>query len=86
MPGAKPSTSKNFPDPPLSKILTESKPTYFIEEEQVPRAGVIIKRNFQRTRWLNGKTLLWIGRRKQAGRGEGWANIMFDQIVPIKRE
>ncbi len=71
---------------PLSKILIESQPTYFIEEEEVPRAGVIIKRNFQRTRWLNGKTFLWVGRRKQAGRGEGLANLTFDQILPIERK
>lgn len=70
---------------PLSKILTEKQPTYFIEEEEVPRAGVIVRRNFQRTRWLNGKTFLWMGRRKQAGRGEGLANLMFDQILPIER-
>jgi hypothetical protein len=65
----------------LSRVLTERQPTYFIEEEEVPRAGVIIRQTFQRTRWLNGKTFLWIGRRKQSGRGEGMANLMFDQII-----
>ncbi|RNI30686.1 hypothetical protein [Rufibacter latericius] len=71
---------------PISRIVSETKPVFFIEEEEIPRAGVIIRRNFQRTRWLNGKTYLWVGRRKQAGRGEGIANLMFDQIIPIKRE
>lgn len=70
---------------PLSRVVSENKPTFFIEEEEIPRAGVIIRRNFQRTRWLNGKTYLWVGRRKQAGRGEGLANLMFDQILPIQR-
>lgn len=68
---------------PVSRVVTESQPTYFVEEEEVPRAGVVIQRNFQRTRWLNGKTFLWVGRRKRAGRGEGIANLMFDQILPI---
>jgi hypothetical protein len=69
----------------LSRVLTECQPTYFIEEEEVPRAGVIIRQSFQRTRWLNGKTFLWLGRRKQAGRGEGLANLLFDQILPIQQ-
>ncbi len=68
---------------PKGVILNESQPTYFIEEEEVPRTGVIVERSFQRTRWLNGKTYLWLGRRKTAGRGEGWSGLMFDQIVPI---
>lgn len=71
---------------PLSAIVSEKIPVFFIEEEEVPRAGVIITRNFQRTRWLNGKTFLWIGRRKKAGRGEGLANLMFDQILSIERK
>jgi hypothetical protein len=69
---------------PKSKLISETQPVCFIEEEEVPRAGVIVTRNFQRTRWLNGKTFLWIGRRKLAGRGEGSANLMFDQLINIR--
>ncbi len=71
---------------PQSKVVSEVQPVYFIEEEEVPRAGIIINRNFQRTRWLNGKTCLWLGRRKRAGRGEGSANLMFDQLVTIRKD
>lgn len=71
--------------PPQSKLLTEQQPVFFIEEEEVPRAGAIIERSFQRTRWLRGRTCLWLGRRKMAGRGEGWSGLMFDQILPIRR-
>ena len=67
----------------LGKILTEIQPVYFIEEEEVPRSGAIVSRRFQRTRWLDGRVILWMGRRKQAGRGEGMANLVFDSIVPI---
>ena len=42
-----------------------------IEEEEVPRAGRIVQRAFQRARWHDGKTYLWIGRRSETGRGEG---------------
>ena len=70
---------------PISKLLTETQPVQFIEEEEISRAGVIVKRQFKRTRWLNGKTCLWIGRTKQTGRGEGWSGLMFDQILPVTK-
>ena len=64
-------------------ILTEVKKKYLLNEEEVPRAGVIVERSYQRTRWLNGKTFTWIGRRKEAGRGEGWSGLLFDRIQDI---
>jgi len=67
----------------LGVLLTEKPAPYFINEEEVPRAGIAVQRAFQRTRWLNGKTFLWIGRYKQAGRGEGHSNLKFDQIEDI---
>lgn len=67
----------------LGILLTEKLAPYFINEEEVPRAGVMVQRSFQRARWLNGKTYLWIGRYKEAGKGEGWSNLKFDQIEPI---
>lgn len=69
--------------PPASQLLTEQQPVHFIEEEEVPRAGVIVTRMYKRTRWLNGKTYLWIGRSKTVGRGEGWSGLMFDQILQV---
>jgi hypothetical protein len=70
---------------PKSVLLTEKPAPFFIEEEEVPRAGVSVERRYQRTRWLNGRTCLWLGRRKTTGRGEGWSGLMFDQILDIKR-
>lgn len=72
-------------NPPRSRVISETKPVYFLEEEEVPRAGVIVESSYQRTRWLGGRSLLWLGRRKMAGRGEGWSGLMFDQIVPIEK-
>lgn len=57
---------------------------YFIHEEEVPRAGAIITRTFQRTRWFDGKIYTWLGRRKETGRGEGSSGLVFDQIVAVK--
>jgi len=74
LPGAK---------PPKGVLLNEAQPVYFINEEEVPRSGISVQRSYQRTRWLNGKTYLWIGRSKETGKGEGWSNLVFDQIQDI---
>jgi hypothetical protein len=68
----------------LGRVLSEQAAPYFVFEEEVPRSGVVVERSFQRARWLNGTTHLWIGRRKTAGRGEGWSNLKFDHIEPIE--
>lgn len=57
---------------------------YRIKEEEVPRAGVFASRRFQRSRWIDGSTYLWIGRRKSAGRGEGSSGLRFDIIEEDK--
>ena len=41
------------------------------------RRRVRRERSWQRTRWLGGRTLIWIGRRKTAGRGEGLSDLML---------
>jgi hypothetical protein len=55
--------------------------TLVIEEEEVPRSGVILKRKFQYARSSDGKSWLWIGRSKVAGRGEAQSNLRFDVAV-----
>jgi hypothetical protein len=50
-----------------------------IFEEEIPREGARVTRAFQYARWLNGAPLLWIGRRKQPGRGEGSSGLKFDR-------
>ncbi|EKV01582.1 hypothetical protein Lepto7375DRAFT_3753 [Leptolyngbya sp. PCC 7375] len=57
---------------------------YFIHEEEVPRAGVRIKQSFQRTRWRNGEVFVWLGVRKQTGRGEGWSGLAFDRLENVE--
>lgn len=51
-----------------------------IAEEEVPREGAIVERAFQHARWLDGRSLLWLGRRKTAGRGEGASGLRFDAL------
>ena len=59
---------------------------YFVNEEEVPRAGKIVSRGFQRARWQGGTTFLWAGRRVTVGRGEGSSGLAFDQVLDIKRD
>lgn len=49
-----------------------------IEEEEVPREGAVVERAFQFARWFDGRSLLWLGRRKRPGRGEGASGLRFD--------
>ncbi len=55
--------------------------TLFIEEEEVPRIGATLKRKFQYARSADGRTWLWIGRSKTAGRGEASSGLRFDVAV-----
>ena len=59
---------------------------YYIYEEEVPRAGVIIQASWQRTRWYDGKTVCWYGRRKITARGEGASGLAYDQVLHVDYE
>ena len=52
-----------------------------IFEEEVPREGVRVTRSYQATRWHDGSTHLWVGRRKRVGRGEGSSGLRFDTLA-----
>jgi hypothetical protein len=51
-----------------------------LEEEEVPRDGIELTRAFNYARDASGRGLLWIGRRKTTGRGEGASGLRFDVI------
>lgn len=67
--------------PSAGRILTPDpdRPLELYEEE-VPREGVRVTRSYQYARWIDGSTHLWIGRRKQVGRGEGSSGLRFDRL------
>ena len=69
----------------LREGLDQAQPTaYYIYEEEVPRAGIMVNRAYQRTRWYNGKTYLWLGIHKKTGRGEGSSGLRFDYLKDMK--
>jgi hypothetical protein len=56
-----------------------------LEEEEVPRDGIELKRSFNYARDAQGRALLWIGRSKITGRGEGSSGLRFDVIQRGRR-
>jgi len=52
----------------------------FLFEEEVPRSGVHLEYTYQRTRWFDGKIVLWAGVRKLNGGGEGASGLLFDRL------
>ena len=63
-----------------SRGSVEVEPALRIEDEEIAREGLIVERNFQLARWFDGRTLLWLGRRKSVGRVEGASGLRFDAM------
>jgi hypothetical protein len=55
--------------------------TYFVHEEEVPRAGVRLTQYYSRSRWTQGQVYTWLRVQKQTGRGEASSGLAFDQLV-----
>jgi hypothetical protein len=55
--------------------------TYFIHEEEVPRAGAKVSQYYSRTRWTSGRVFTWLRAQKQTGRGEASSGLGFDRLV-----
>jgi hypothetical protein len=54
----------------------------FLQDEEVPREGARVTRSYQYSRWVDGSTHVWVGRRKRPGRGEGSSGLRFDIVEP----
>ncbi len=67
----------------LQAGLVEKQP-FFIYEEEIPRAGVNVYHSYQRTRYKNGRVIVWFGARKTTGRGQGSSGLAFDRILATK--
>jgi hypothetical protein len=92
--GAMPRLLDGDPDPPapvrprtalLREGIDDGRP-YFVHEEEVPRAGTRIAQSYQRTRWRDGRAVVWLGVDRQTGRGEGSSGLAFDQLVDVPQE
>jgi hypothetical protein len=58
----------------------DAEPPLRLKEEEVPREGATVERAFRYARWVDGRSLLWLGRRKYAGRGEASSGLRFDSL------
>ena len=60
-------------------LLGSGRP-FYLAEEAVPRAGVKATSGFRRARWIDGSTVVWLGRQASVGRGPGWSGLAFDVV------
>lgn len=70
--------------PYINPSSNEQQQAYFIHEEEIPRAGIIVKGTFQRSRWYGGKIVQWYGYKKQFGKGEGGSGLVFDRVEYVE--
>ena len=64
---------------PIGQTLSYPALTIFLEE--LPQEGVHIERLYRYARGLDGSTLVWIGRQRSTGRGEGRSGLRFDYLA-----
>jgi hypothetical protein len=74
---------------PLTSLLRDGlddtpRQPYFLQEDEVPREGARVVTQFQRTRWRDGRVLVWLGARKTVGRGEGASGLEFDRLIDTR--
>jgi hypothetical protein len=56
--------------------------SYYVAEEEVPRAGTVLEASWQRCRWRGGRVITWLGYQRTLGRGEGSSGLAFDIVLP----
>ena len=62
---------------PMSELLDPRRPRW-LDEEQVPKAGVRVERSWQLGRWHDGGLHLWLHWRTSPGRGEAAGGVRWD--------
>lgn len=67
---------------PLGRFLTAASPLV-VEEEEVPRDGLVTTAHWQLTRGRDGRYHLWLSHQARVGRGEGSSGLVFDVSRPI---
>lgn len=78
-----------MPDPagniirPLGRLLTTGD-VATIKDAEIPREGVVVRRQPSLTRRADGTYVRWITRRVSVGRGEGSSQLAFDWGKPRK--
>jgi hypothetical protein len=71
---------------PRTAILRGAGIPYYLNEEEVSRAGVTVSGRMRRARWTDGGTVVWHGRTVSSGRGETDSGLRFDVVEPKAEE
>jgi hypothetical protein len=66
---------------PLGALLAPDDQWFW--QEEVPREGARVIRRARMARGDDGRLYVWIGRRSEAGRGEGSSGLRYDDAVPV---
>ncbi|QDQ09594.1 hypothetical protein [Streptomyces spectabilis] len=81
---AMPSAVDATPVRPRTALLREGLDAgrgYFINEEEVPQSGTRVTVAFNRTRWRDGRVVVWLAAHRGLGRGERSSGLGFDALV-----
>jgi hypothetical protein len=81
---AMPSALDGKPVPPRTTLLREGfdrDEWYFVNEEEVPQAGTRLSVAYNRTRWRDGRVVVWLTAQRGEGRGEGSSGLVFDLLI-----
>jgi hypothetical protein len=54
---------------------------FVLHEEEIPRGGVQVTRQWQVARAANGSFHLWLARQKRPGRGERGSGLQYDMML-----
>jgi hypothetical protein len=63
-------------------ILAPDVHPWYFHEEEVPSAGLRVRRIPSVARWLDGTPFGWVSRRVSTGKGEGSSGLRFDIAIP----
>jgi hypothetical protein len=86
---AMPSVVDGLPVHPRTALLREgfdAGKQYFVNEEEVPQAGTRLSTGYNRTRWADGRVVVWLSARRGVGRGEGSSGLAFDILVDTGKD
>jgi hypothetical protein len=73
------------PFPAHAAILQPPPLHLFVVDHAVPRAGLLVDRYFRFARSFFGTSFLWLARKSQVGRGQGWSGLRFDLVRDIPK-
>jgi hypothetical protein len=69
---------------PQGRILEPRRPDLSLFEEEVPPSGIRLTRHYQYARWIDGRTVLWLSRRKTPGRIDQSSGLSFDLLDEVE--